>query len=107
MTGQIGGGHGGGTPRRGVLPPTMSRLSRSECPAECPGVPDEPKKTQRELMPATAEIVDWFRELVGREQADETIKRAMKGQGGFWVQETCPDGLVREFGSRAAWDDAC
>lgn len=68
---------------------------------------EEGKKSQRELMPATAEIVDMFRELVGREQADETIRKAMKGQGGFWVQETCPDGVVREFGSRAAGGDAC
>lgn len=61
---------------------------------------EERKKSQRELMPVTAEIVDMFRDLVGREQADETIRNAMKGQGGFWVQETCPDGVVREFGSR-------
>lgn len=67
----------------------------------------EKRDEMRKLMPATAEIVDLFRELVGREQADETIKRAMKGQGGFWVQETCPDGVVREFGSRAAGGAAC
>lgn len=62
---------------------------------------EERKKSQRELMPQTAAIVDLFRELVGRQQADETIKRAMQGKGGFWVEETCPDGVVRTFGSRA------
>lgn len=85
----------------------MSRLSRSECPAECPGVLNDSPKSQRELMPYTAEVVDLFRELVGQEQADKIIKGAMKGQGGFWVQETCPDGVVREFGSRAAGGDTC
>lgn len=100
-TGQIGGGHGGGTALKGCPPSTMSRLSRSECPAECPGVLNESKKTQRELMPATADIVDLFRQLVGRKQADETIKLAMQGKGGFWVEERCPDGVVRTFGSKA------
>ena len=52
-------------------------------------------------MPATADIVDLFRQLVGRKQADETIKLAMQGKGGFWVEERCPDGVVRTFGSKA------
>lgn len=67
----------------------------------------EKRDEMRKLMPVTAEMVDWFRELVGRKQADETIKRAMQGKGGFWVRERCPDGVVREFGSRAACGDAC
>jgi hypothetical protein len=52
-------------------------------------------------MPVTAELVDWFRDLVGREHADATIKKAMQGKGGFWVEERCPDGVVRTFGSKA------
>jgi hypothetical protein len=60
------------------------------------------KKDMRELMPATAEMVDWLRQLLGREKADSRIKAAMQGKGGFWVQETGPDGVVREFGSRKA-----
>ena len=100
-TGQIGGGHGGGTALKGCPPSTMSRLSRSECPAECPGTLNEGPKSQRELMPVTAEIVDMFRDLVGCEPADATIKAAMQGKGGFWVEERCPDGVVRTFGSKA------
>ncbi len=61
---------------------------------------EEGNNSQRELRPFTAEMVDLLRQLVGRKQADETIRKAMKGQGGFWVRETCPDGVVREFGSR-------
>ena len=60
------------------------------------------KKDLRALMPATAELVDWLRQLLGREKADARIKAAMAWQGGFWVQETGPDGVVREFGSRKA-----
>lgn len=60
------------------------------------------KKDLRALMPATAEMVDWLRQLLGRENADARIKAAMQGKGGFWVQETGPDGVVREFGSRTA-----
>lgn len=58
------------------------------------------KKDLRALMPATAEMVDWLRQFLGREKADARIKAAMAGKGGFWVQETGPDGVVREFGSR-------
>ena len=67
----------------------------------------EKRDEMRKLMPVTAEIVDLFRQLVGREQADATIKQAMQGKGGFWVEERCPDGVVREFGSRAAGGDTC
>jgi hypothetical protein len=58
------------------------------------------KKDMRALMPVTADLVDWLRELLGRDRADERIKAAMQGRGGFWVQERGPDGVVREFGSR-------
>lgn len=54
----------------------------------------------RTLMPETAKLVDWLRKVVGREKADAQIKAAMAGKGGFWSQETGPDGVVREFGSR-------
>ena len=57
------------------------------------------KKDLRALMPATAEMVDWLRQLLGREKADARIKAAMAGNGGFWAKETGPDGVVREFGS--------
>ncbi len=60
------------------------------------------KKDLRALMPATAEMVDWLRQLLGREKADARIKAAMAGKGGFWVQERGPDGVVREFWSRKA-----
>ena len=59
----------------------------------------------RALMPATAELVGWLRQLLGREKADARIKAAMAGKGGFWVQETGPDGVVREFGSRKPGKD--
>jgi len=60
------------------------------------------KKDLRALMPVTAELVDWLRALRGREKADAQIKAAMAGKGGFWVKETGPDGVVREFGSTGA-----
>lgn len=82
-----------------LLPPVLS----PDCPWICPcGVVEVQEKPQpmRALMPATAELVDWLRQLLGREKADARIKSAMAGKGGFWVQETGPDGVVREFGSR-------
>lgn len=57
-------------------------------------------KPMRELMPATAKMVDWLRKVVGEEKADAQIKAAMAGKGGFWSKETGPDGVEREFGSR-------
>jgi hypothetical protein len=64
------------------------------------GEVQEKPQPMRALMPATAEMVDWLRQLLGREKADARIKAAMAGKGGFWVQERGPDGVVREFGSR-------
>jgi hypothetical protein len=69
-------------------------------------------------MPLAAEWVDILRALNGKAAADAQIKRAMAGQGGFWVQETGPDGVVRTFGSarpvqrpmvvtRRSWGYAC
>ncbi|MCU0919155.1 MAG: hypothetical protein MUF16_02290 [Burkholderiaceae bacterium] len=49
----------------------------------------------RALMPATAELVDWLRQLLGREKADARIKSAMAGKGGFWVQGSGAERLRR------------
>lgn len=57
-------------------------------------------KDMSTLMPEAAKMVDWLRKVMGREKADARIRAAMAGNGGFWVQETGPDGVVREFGSR-------
>ena len=61
---------------------------------------ETPKGSLRELMPATAEIVDWLRGQLGKEAADRIVLKGKAGKGGFWVREECPDGQVREFGSR-------
>jgi hypothetical protein len=69
-------------------------------------------------MPVAAQLVDLLRALNGKASADAQIKRAMAWQGGFWVQEAGPDGVVRSFGSagpahrpmvvtRRAWGYAC
>lgn len=55
----------------------------------------------RKQMPVTAEIVDWLRGFLGPVAADQVIRKGMAGQGGFWVEERCPDGVVRTFGSKA------
>ena len=54
----------------------------------------------RRLMPETAKVVDWLREQLGKEAADAIVRKGMQGRGGFWMRETGPDGVVREFGSR-------
>jgi hypothetical protein len=54
----------------------------------------------RDLMPRTAELVDWLRDQVGRDAADAIVRGGMQGRGTFWAQETGPDGVLREFGSR-------
>lgn len=51
-------------------------------------------------MPETAAIVDELRAVLGREWADALVRKGMQGRGGFWACEKCPDGQVREFGSR-------
>jgi hypothetical protein len=54
----------------------------------------------RELMPFAAELVDELRALLGKEEADRIVLAGKQGKGTFWVRETGPDGVVREFGSR-------
>lgn len=54
----------------------------------------------RELMPETAALVDELRQALGREWADRLVLGGKQGKGTFWAQETGPDGVVREFGSR-------
>lgn len=68
------------------------------------------KEEMRELMPETAAIVDWLRELhvalagpeAGLQAANAIVLGGKQGKGTFWAQETGPDGVVREFGSRSA-----
>jgi hypothetical protein len=54
----------------------------------------------RELMPQTAEWVDWLRKELGKEVADKIVLDGKLGRGGFWTRERGPDGVWREFGSR-------
>lgn len=58
------------------------------------------KGSLREVMPVTAGIVDDLRQALGREWADRLVLGGKQGKGTFWSRETCPDGVVREFGSR-------
>lgn len=60
---------------------------------------EERKGGLRELMPATAELVDWLRAELGKEAADKIVKRGQAGKGGFYAAEIGPDGKLREFGS--------
>jgi hypothetical protein len=53
----------------------------------------------RGVMPQTAELVDWLRASLGKEAADQIIAKGKAGQGGFYMAEVGPDGLLREFGS--------
>jgi hypothetical protein len=52
-------------------------------------------------MPITASIVDWLRAELGQPAADAIVRKGMRGRGGFWAREVGPDGITREFGSRA------
>jgi hypothetical protein len=56
----------------------------------------------REVMPVTAEIVDWLRTQLGTAAADRIVQGGKAGRGSFWAREVGPDGQVREFGSRHA-----
>lgn len=56
----------------------------------------------REVMPFTAEIVDWLRGQLGKESADCIVLRGKQGKASFWTREVGPDGQMREFGSRHA-----
>jgi len=55
----------------------------------------------REVMPETAAIVDELRLVLGKAWADRLVLGGKLGKGTFWARETCPDGVVREFGSKA------
>lgn len=55
--------------------------------------------TLRQVMPQTAELVDWLREEFGAETADKILLRGKQGKGGFYAAEIGPDGVLREFGS--------
>lgn len=73
------------------------------CPAraqEGVGKVSSSKGSLRELMPQTAEIVDWLRQQLGTAAADRIVLGGKQGKGTFWAQETGADGQVREFGSR-------
>ena len=60
----------------------------------------EPKAgTLRQVMPVTAELVDWLRQEMGPEQADKILLKGKQGRGGFYAAEVGPDGVLREFGS--------
>lgn len=52
------------------------------------------------MMPATAALVDELRQALGKEWADRVVLGGKQGKRTFWARETCPDGEVREFGSR-------
>jgi len=54
----------------------------------------------REVMPATAALVDELRLALGTQWADRLVLGGKQGRGTFWAREACPDGHVREFGSR-------
>lgn len=58
------------------------------------------KKEMRELMPQTAAIVDELRQALGTDWANRLLRQGQAGRGGFWAQETGPDGVLREFGSK-------
>jgi hypothetical protein len=61
----------------------------------------EAKKEEMRLQrPITASIVDELRQALGVAKADAIVRKGMQGRGGFWVREQCPDGVVRETGSR-------
>lgn len=61
----------------------------------------EAKKEEMRLQrPITASIVDELRRALGVAKADAIVRKGMQGRGGFWVREQCPDGVVRETGSR-------
>lgn len=53
----------------------------------------------REVMPQTAEVVDWLRASLGKEKADAIVLKGKAGRGGFYMAEIGPDGVLREFGS--------
>jgi hypothetical protein len=53
----------------------------------------------REVMPQTAEMVDWLRAELGKEVADAIVAKGRAGKGGFYMAEVGPDGVLREFGS--------
>ncbi|WP_428421942.1 hypothetical protein [Methylibium sp.] len=53
----------------------------------------------REVMPGTAEVVDWLRSQIGKEAADRVVLKGKVGRGGFYMAEIGPDGVFREFGS--------
>lgn len=57
--------------------------------------------TLREVMPVTADLVDWLRGQLGKEAADAILLKGKQGKGGFYAAEIGPDGVFREFGSTA------
>jgi len=95
-------GRSGTNPLGGFVPGAVSRLSRGHCPDAVSPVKSEESKDLRTLMPFAAEVVDWLRVQLGRDAADTIVRRGMRGQGGFYVREAGPDGVVREFGSRSS-----
>ena len=53
----------------------------------------------RDVMPHTAAVVDMLRENFGKAYADAIVAKGRAGQGGFYMAEVGPDGVLREFGS--------
>lgn len=64
------------------------------------GTVSQGKESLREVMPETAKLVDELRAALGREWADRVVLGGKLGRCTFWAREECPDGQVREFGSR-------
>ena len=60
---------------------------------------EEKPQSLREVMPVTAEMVDWLRSQLGKEYADRLVLKGKSGRGGFYMAEVGPDGVLREFGS--------
>lgn len=60
---------------------------------------EEPKGSLRELMPQSAEIVDWLRKELGTAWADRIVLGGKTGKGTCRLSETGPDGQHRVFGS--------
>lgn len=58
------------------------------------------KGSMREVMLQTARLVDELRQVLGKEWADRIVLGGKLGKGTFWAQETGPDGVTREFGSK-------
>jgi hypothetical protein len=64
------------------------------------------KGSLREVMPVTAALIDEYRAVFGRENIDDVLRRARKGEPVFYAEENGHKfGTPSPLRTRVQWDE--